>query len=253
MNLRFRFKMSGLHVVGSATALTMVLGGLYIGWYHWPGWYLADVKSAAGVLIVVDLVLGPLLTLLIASDKKSGRTLARDIAVIIAVQLLALGYGGLQLWNGRPLYYAYSEGYLQLVQAYDISPEQAALGREMVPELAPHWYMTPRWIWAPLPSNHDDQTKIMAAAITGGDDVISMPRYFKPWQQGLTELASRLKKLDDLGNFTTAQKKTLKDAMHAAGYDSNTANAMPLTGRGKPLLAVFDAKERRVAAILDAP
>src|ERR1035438_5263850 len=105
----FRLKAFGLHLLGSATALTLVLGTLYLGWYHWPGWYLSDVKNVVFVLMGVDLALGPLLTLVIASPRKPRRELVRDISMIVAVQLLALGYGSEQLWAGRPLYYAFSE------------------------------------------------------------------------------------------------------------------------------------------------
>ena len=57
------------------------------------------------------------MTLVIASPGKPRRELARDIGIIVAVQLLAAGYGSATLWRGRPLYYTYSERFLQMVQA----------------------------------------------------------------------------------------------------------------------------------------
>ncbi|MEO7209033.1 MAG: hypothetical protein ABI356_04475, partial [Steroidobacteraceae bacterium] len=133
--------------------LTLILGSLYLGWYRWPGWYLTDVTRVILIMVCVDVVLGPTLTLIIANQNKSRHVLARDIGIIVAVQLCALIYGSASLWNGRPLYYAFSVNILQLVQAYDIDPSEAKLGREQNPTLAPHWYSLPRWIWAPLPQN----------------------------------------------------------------------------------------------------
>jgi hypothetical protein len=247
--MRFRLKAFGLHLLASATALTLILGALYLGWYRWPGWYLADVKTVVFVMIGVDVVLGPSLTFIIANYNKPRRELKRDIGIIVAVQLCALIYGTTQLWNGRPLYYAYSEGVLQLVQAYDINADEAARARRENAQFAPHWYSLPRWVWAPLPQDPEESQKIVAAALTGGDDVVSMPRYFKSWEQGLPALRDKLKKVDAVAYFALSEKETLQQRMHAAGLPIDQLNAMPLTGRGHPMLTVFDPASAKVIAI----
>jgi hypothetical protein len=247
--MHFRLKLFSLHLLSSATVLTLILGALYFGWYRWPGWYLTDVTRVIIVMVCVDVVLGPTLTLIIANRSKARRVLARDISIIVLVQLCALTYGCVQLWNGRPLYYAFSENVLQLVQAYDISSREAELGRQQNPAFAPHWYSLPRWIWAPLPKDADTSQQIVAAAISGGDDVISMPRYFKPWEDGLPSLRSQLKKADDVAYFAKGQKKKLKDKMRAAGLPDDLLDTMPLTGRGHPLLAVFDSTTLKITAV----
>jgi hypothetical protein len=248
--MKFRLKALGLHLLASASALSLILGSLYLGWYRWPGWYLADVLHVVLVMAGVDVVVGPLLTFVIAKAGKPRRELARDISIIVAVQLFALIYGTVSLWSGRPLYYAYSETVLQMVQAYDIDSEQAALGLSKNPQLAPHWYSVPRWIWAPLPTDSDSRQKIISAAITGGDDVISMPQYFKPWEQGLPTLRAVLKKIDDVAYFMGRDKKKLKERMLARGFDPSLANCIPLTGRGPPLLAVLDPASLKILALL---
>jgi hypothetical protein len=246
----FRLKALGLHLLASASVLTLIVGSLYLGWYRWPGWYLTDVARVVLILVCVDVVLGPLLTFIIASKNKPRRELVRDIGIIVVVQLCALVYGTTSLWNGRPLYYAFSETVLQQVQAYDIDAKEVELGQKENPALAPHWYSTPRWIWAPLPQDKEESQKIVVAAITGGDDVISMPRYFKPWDQGLASLRAKLKKVDDVAYFSKGEKMKLKQSMRAAGLPDDQPNTMPLTGRGYPLLAVFDPTSLKITAIL---
>ena len=247
--MKFRLKAFGLHLLASSMVLSSILGVLYFGWYRWPGWYLTDVARVVLVMVGVDVVLGPTLTLIIARSTKPRRELKRDIAMIVAVQLCALIYGAGSLWNGRPLYYAYSETLLQLVQAYDIDAKESALGRQLNPQLAPHWYSLPRWIWAPLPQDAGESARIVASTLTGGDDVISMPRYFKPWEQGLPVLRTVLKKVDDVAYFARSDKKKFKEQMAAAGLATDQLNAMPLIGRGPPLLAVFDPATAKIRAI----
>jgi hypothetical protein len=247
--MRFRLKALGLHLLASTVALSSILGTLYFGWYRWPGWHLADVAHVVIVMAGVDIVIGPLLTFVIARSSKPRRELARDIAMIVTVQLFALIYGAVSLWHGRPLYYAFSENVLQLVQAYDIDADELALARQRKPELAPHWYSLPRWIWAPLPQDVGERGKIVASAIGGGDDVISMPRYYQPWERGLPALRAQLKKVDNVGYFSAAEKKALKEHMRATGLSTDQLNSIPLTGRGHPLLAVFDPASLKITAI----
>jgi hypothetical protein len=249
-DMHFRLKAFSLHLLSSTVVLTLMLGCLYFGWYRWPGWYLTDVTRVVLVMVCVDVVLGPTLTLIIANQKKSRRELTRDIGIIVAVQLCALGYGSVSLWNGRPLYYAFSENVLQLVQAYDIDANEAKLGRQQNPALAPHWYSLPRWIWAPLPQDPGERDKILKAAISGGDDVISMPRYFKAWESGMPSLRSQLKKVDDIIYFPKSEQKKLKEKMKATGLPDDQLDTMPLTGRGHPLLAVFDPTSLKITAVL---
>jgi hypothetical protein len=248
--MRFRLRALGLQLIASAVVLTLVLGGLYLGWYRWPGWYLADALPVVAALTGVYLVLGPSLTFVVARSGKARRELTRDIVIIVVIQLLALGYGANLLWRGRPLYYAYSEGILQLVQAYDIDRQETALARSQNPELAPHWYSLPRWIWAPLPKDPDERDRIIRSATAGGDDVISMPRYFKPWEQGLPELREKLERVDELRYFSGADLTALKERMRAAGLATDRSNSMAFTGRGHPLLAIIDPTSLKIEAII---
>ena len=145
--MKSRLKAFGWHLAASATVMLLITGCLYLGWYRWPGWYLAGAASITLIMVSIDVALGPLLTLVVASPGKPRRVLARDIAVIATVQLIAAGYGTTVLWGGRVLYYTYSERFLQIVQASDLNPAQVDLGQHLNPSLAPHWYSFPRWIY----------------------------------------------------------------------------------------------------------
>jgi hypothetical protein len=247
--MRFRFTAFAWHLAGSASALTLTLGLLYLGWYHWPGWYLADMPAVLAIMVGVDVVLGPLLTLIVANPAKSRRVLSRDVGAIVLVQLMAFGYGVTTLWHGRPLYYAFSVNCLSMVQAQDIENDPAAAGAQDS-ELAPHWNSLPRWIWAPLPDNSEEADKIVRSAIQGGFDVTARPAYYKPWASGAKELRSQLKRVEDIKFFSLKEQALLKQRMSALGLAPDRANAIALTGRKRPLLAVFDPSNLRLLAYI---
>jgi hypothetical protein len=172
--------------------------------------------------------------------------------VIVAVQLIALVYGSLTLWNGRPLYYTFSVDRLELVQASDLKADDIAAGRHENPALAPVWHSLPRWIWAPLPVNPEEAQKIVASTIVGGADVIQMPRLFRPWEQGLPELRKHLKKLDEMPYFSPAEKRTLKSRIAQLALPADQANAMVMWGGTRRVLAVFDLGTLELRALLRA-
>jgi len=248
--MRFRLKAFGLHLLGSASALTLVLGVLYLGWYRWPGWYLSGVAHVILIMVGVDVVLGPLLTMIVANSSKPLRELRRDIGIIVTVQLIALGYGTTALWDGRPLYYAFSADCLEIVQASEVKETNTGTGP--APDLAPHWYSLPRWIWAPLPQDAEAAQKIVVSALQGGADVTGMPQYYKPWNQGLGDLKRTLKKVDDIRYFSSRQKQVLKQRLQASGFSPEAPNGIALMGRGPSLLAVIDPASLEIQAIINS-
>jgi len=250
--MRFRLKAFGLHLAGSAAALTLVLGAFWLGWYRWPGWYLASVLHVVGIVVLVDLVLGPTLTLIVANPGKRRTKLARDIAIIVAVQLIALGYAGVTLWQGRPLYYTFSADRLELVQASDLKLDDILAGRRENPALAPYWYSLPRWIWAPLPENPQEAKRIAMGTVLGGTDVIQMPRYFRPWAQGLPGLREQLRTVDEMQSFGRGERQALKSRIAQRGLPEGQANAMIMWGGSRRVLAVFDLKTLMIQALLRA-
>ena len=252
--MRFRLKAFSFHLLGSACALTLILGALYLGWYYWPGWYLTSVSRVLLIVLSVDLVLGPTLTLIIANPKKPRRVLARDIAIIAIVQLAALLYGGWTLWKGRPLYYTFSVDRLETVQASDISEDEIALARKDNPAFAPHWYSRPRWLWAPLPEDPDQVAAIVKnATFGGGADVIDMPRYFKPWEAGLPQLRKELVPVSQIKYFSQKEQKLMQSRIAKLGLKVDEKNALMMWGgSSRRLVAVFDLESLKIRALIRA-
>jgi hypothetical protein len=250
--MRFRLRAFALHLSASASALTLVLGSLWLGWYQWPGWYLASALQVVGIVVMVDVVLGPTLTLIVANPGKARAELARDIAIIVAVQLIALGYGAVTLWGGRPLYYTFSADRLELVQASDLKADDIRAGRSGNPGLAPYWYSRPRWIWAPLPQDPDEAKKIAMGTAFGGTDVVQMPRYFRPWDSGLPELRTRLEKVENMTVFSRDERRLLAERMKARGLGADRPDAMVMWGGSRRVLAVFDPETLALRALIRA-
>ena len=249
----FRLKAGGIHLAVSVVALLLILVPLYVGWYRWPGWYLTGVMHVVVVMVGVDAALGPSLTLLIASPRKPRPELVRDIGVIVSVQLVALLYGAITLWQGRPLYYTFSVDRLEIVQASALAPNEVDRARTDNPSLAPYWHSRPRWVWAPLPDDEDERNRIVTSAVVTGEDVIDMPRYFRPWAEGLPALRQTLRQIDDVPIFSAAERTRLKMQLTQLGLPVTGPIASFMMGRETRLLVTFDPATMAIRAMLPPP
>ena len=81
--------------------------------------------------------------------------------------------------------------------------------------------------------------------------VTARPSYYKPWASGIAELRAQLKRVDDIKFFRPPKRRRLKERMTAGGFAPDRADAIALTGRARPLLAVFDTSNMRLLAYIE--
>src|SRR5688500_14954122 len=95
----------------SAAATHFVLSGLVIGTIALAAFvnlfpaglhHAAKLDRLLGTMLIVDIVAGPLLTLILYRPGKPG--LRFDLAMIGLLQILFLAYGLSTLWRSRPLF-----------------------------------------------------------------------------------------------------------------------------------------------------
>jgi hypothetical protein len=98
-----RVKAAFSHLLLSAFIFSVIISALLFIWYPAPyfsvsgGWQ--GIKIAAGI----DLVLGPLLTLIVYDTKKSRQKLLGDLTVIVILQFTALAWGVNTIYAQRPV------------------------------------------------------------------------------------------------------------------------------------------------------
>ena len=94
---------------------------IHLLWYPTPLFKATDAGKIFIMILLVDLILGPLLTFVVY--KKHKRTLKMDLTVIVLIQLSALGYGLYSVYQARPVWIAYVVDRFELVRANDILEE----------------------------------------------------------------------------------------------------------------------------------
>lgn len=104
-----RLSAAGLHFLLSLTLFSLFLFVLIKLWYPQPYFSSSGGWQGLKIVALVDLVLGPLITLIIYNTNKPKKTLLLDLAAIISLQLCALSYGIYTVYSQRPVAIAFWE------------------------------------------------------------------------------------------------------------------------------------------------
>ena len=120
-SLKFRLRAFGIHL---GISIFIALVSLYIVFMVWHPAPLAKVVGVTHIFIMmlgIDVILGPLLTFIIARQGK--KSLKFDLAVIIVLQFAAFTYGIYNIAISRPVYIAFDTSRFEVVQANNIPVE----------------------------------------------------------------------------------------------------------------------------------
>ncbi|MGE0876547.1 MAG: hypothetical protein AB7O31_17930 [Burkholderiales bacterium] len=118
--LAAKAKAFGIHLSISAALFAAIIAACVVLWYPPPYFWIDGGFQVARIVALVDIVLGPLLTLVVFRPGK--RTLRQDLAIIACVQLGFLAWGVSVLYRERPLLSAYialpAERFFPIPQQY---------------------------------------------------------------------------------------------------------------------------------------
>ncbi|WP_198328397.1 hypothetical protein [Methylovulum psychrotolerans] len=125
-------------------------------WY--PGPYFNDSGGWQGIRIVasVDVVLGPLLTLVVFNPAKATRELATDIGIIATVQCIALLGGVHTLYSQRPVAVVFWDNSFMTVPAQALTDQGYALDKLGILSAA-----HPPFVYAENPTKLEDLEKML--------------------------------------------------------------------------------------------
>lgn len=237
-----RWKAAGIHLLISAGIAGSLVALMLAVWYPWPLFELAGGSGLTIILVGVDMVLGPLITLVIFRAGKKG--LKFDLAVIAALQLSALAYGVHAVYAVRPAYEVFTLDRFDLVAAVDLDP--ADLAKATREEFRSSPATGPRYVAAVMPDEPAERQKILESGIAG-KDLQLFPQHYVPFEQ---QAKNALRKARSLSVLAKRDPNTVQDFLASSGRTEASVKFLPLRARSGDGAVLLDAESGMPLRIL---
>jgi hypothetical protein len=240
-----RWKAFGLHLAISALIAAIVIALVVVLWYPRPYFAAMGGEVLLRLLIGVDVVLGPVITLIIFDTRKP--RLKYDLATIAVLQLGALAYGSYVMFESRPVYNVFVRGFFETVPASGIIEE--SLGRA-APEFRSLPLNGPRVAGARKPAEPDEAFRITMGAMQGGPDIVNLPHLYVPYAEVAAEAARAAKPLVTLSQKGKEAADQVNAFVSVDGRASRSLGFVPVKARNKDFAAVVDRKTGEIVGYL---
>lgn len=170
------------HLFGSVLCAAMAATLVLLVWYPPPYDQLSGGFKLFSILVGVDVVCGPMLTLVLFNPKKSRRELTFDMSLVVLIQLAALGFGMHTAYQARPLFLVHEVDRFRVITSLDYGDAEVQKAIDaLMPELRPNWLKPPVTVGIRDPISSQERQEVMLESTFGGRDYSQRPEFYIPF------------------------------------------------------------------------
>jgi hypothetical protein len=240
-----RYRAALTHFALSMLVVGTVFVVVYFVWYPQPLFSGAGGRDLFLVLALVDVTIGPLITLLIFKPGKRG--LKFDLAVIAILQVSALAYGTHVVFEARPVWIVFLKDRFDLVRANQLFEEERGKWK---PPFDQEPLDGPRFAGARIPKDPDEQFRTMLTALAGAD-VSSYPQHYVPYEDVRADAAAKGRKLRDLRSLNPDRVAEVDRALASLGRKEEEVAFLPMRAGKRDLTVLVDARSGDVLRVTE--
>lgn len=221
-----RWKAFSIHLV-----ISLVIGGVvflacFYLWYPQPYFSATGGKVIVPLIVGVDVVLGPLLTLMVFDPSK--RSLRMDMGVVVLLQASALIYGLIVLTDQRPIFLVARYDRFVLVPSEGIEPSDLALAQ---PEFQVRSWAGPTLVGVQLPPPNSRAREELIDQADAGRDVEVFPQYFVSYASHREEILQRARPLAEISAMSDKDALAVDALAQRANIPESELVYLPLEGK----------------------
>lgn len=232
--MKNRIRAFGTHILGSLVVAAASLALVFGVWYPGPLSGASGVGAIVWMLLAVDVIVGPVITFIVFDPRK--KELKWDLAIVVLIQVVALGYGLRTVFVARPAYVVFAADRFDVIYANDLTDEKLAKASDARFRSVPLW--GPEVIAAKRPESAKERNEIMFGALAGGEDVPEMPQYYVTLADQRAHVLKRLRPLEDLGAFNDQRADEVAALVARYANFSGGVAYLPVRGKVKDFTAV---------------
>jgi len=237
-NLRDRLRAFRIHLVISLSVAALAAWLVFGIWYPYPYREISGGRELFLLVMSVDVVMGPLITLVVFNRAKTSLHLAMDFSVIGLLQLAALGYGLWAVFVARPVHLVFEYQRMAVVHAVDVDPgslAQAPRELQALPVYGPTLLSL-----RPL-KNADEQMNSTMLAMAGVVQA-AQPALWQPYELSRNDILETAKPVSQLKARFPSQSDVINAAIGRSGHQAENLRFLPLRARNKAWTVLIDAE-----------
>jgi hypothetical protein len=241
-----RFIASGIHF-GISLVIALLAAVLVFGlWYPYPYREISGGRELFFIVVTVDVILGPLITLTVFSRAKPRRELVRDLAVVALLQLSALGYGLWTVFVARPVHLVFEYNYFRVVHAVDVPAELLPQAPQDVTALP----LTGPTLLSLRPFKDGKEKMEATMAALNGLSLSARPDLWQPYASAKGEIWQTAKPVADLKARFASQAAAIDAAVARSGRTPEELAYLPMVGRKSFWTVLLDPKTAEVLVFM---
>ncbi|MDO9483871.1 MAG: TfpX/TfpZ family type IV pilin accessory protein [Hydrogenophaga sp.] len=203
-----------------------VVAALVFGiWYPGPYGELAGGQNLFLLIVAVDVVCGPLLTLVIYNSNKPRAELVRDIGLVALIQLTALGYGLDSLAQARPVWLAFEKDLFRVVSVPDLIPGSLAQAPQELQALS---FSGPKILGVRIAESSDPDFFQNVQLSMAGYHPAFRPERWIPYTEQADQAAKVAHPLAELQSRHAKQTHLIDEEVRRSGREAATLGYLPL-------------------------
>lgn len=236
--LKNRLRATSIRLAFSALIACALAGVIFLVWYPYPYREISGGRQLFFIVVAVDVILGPLITLLIFDLRKGWPVLRKDLAMVVAVQLLALCYGIWTVHAARPVHLVFEYDRFRVIHAADIDPGVAdSIARDF-----PQSARSGPTLVALRELTEQDRAKYTVQNVTGVLELSQQPELWVSYDSARRRVLKAAEPVESLKRRKPEHATTIDTEIQATGLNVAGLVALPLAGRDEFWTVILDGR-----------
>lgn len=240
-----RTRASLIHLGISALIAAVVVCLMMFLWYPPPYFQGMGGGTLLLLLIGVDVVIGPLITLIVFDQKK--KSLKFDLAVIGIIQLSALVYGASIMFQARPAFIAYYKDRFDVITPARIPAEELARAQGTQYQSIP--LTGPKLVAFKQPAEADELNRMLFHPQAAGD-LFAFPQHYVPYAEKAKDAGFASKPLSTLRKKNPQIEAELNALLKEKGVEDAKAGYLPLNTKSNDMAVILEKESGKILGMI---
>lgn len=224
----------GISLIIAALAALLVFGL----WYPYPYRDISGGRELFLIVITVDVILGPLITLTVFNRSKPRSELVRDMTVVGLIQLVALLYGLWTVFVARPVHLVFEYDRFRVVHAIEVPEELLGQAPGDVRKMP----LTGPTVLALRPFRDLNEESTATLMALQGLPLSAHPEYWQAYPQARVRVLAAARPLSELKTRFPLQAAMIDAGVTRTGKNAAELVYLPMVARKSFWTVLLDAQ-----------